>query len=170
MEDCDLASTEQAVSRGAHAARLRRLFSQALTATRTDHDDLRAPSLAELACSELLEAPELSRRELCRKLEVSEGYLSRCFRGELGTSLLEQRTRLRLIHFMAQVVRSQRSMLDAALLSGFGSYSQLHRAFVQRVGLTPRDYLRRSGRNQRGQISLETVLDSGHKMRRFGAQ
>ena len=38
LEDCDLASTDEAVSRGAHAARLRRLFSKALTATRIDHD------------------------------------------------------------------------------------------------------------------------------------
>jgi hypothetical protein len=42
--------------------------------------------------------------------------------------------------------------LDAALLSGFGSYSQLHRVFVQLVYVSPRAYFGGDVRNHRANL------------------
>jgi AraC-like DNA-binding protein len=88
----------------------------------------------------LLEPPALDRTSVCRALDVSKSYLSRRFRAELGVSFAEQRARLRIARFVTHVTREGRNYLDAALLSGFGSYSQLHRVFVQLVYMSPRAY------------------------------
>jgi AraC-like DNA-binding protein len=108
----------------------------------------------------LLEQPWLDRPALCRALDVSEGYLSRRFSAELGVSLLEQRARLRVVRFIAHVTRERRSYLDAALLAGFGSYSQLHRVFVAMLGMSPRAYFEADGRNSRGALTREARENS----------
>ena len=103
----------------------------------------------ELASAALLEDPSLSRPSVCRLLDVSEGYLSRRFQAELGVSFQEQRARVRVARFVTHVSRGGRSALQAALDAGFGSYSQLHRAFTYVVGMSPRHYLRQGGREAR---------------------
>nr|PZN18353.1 MAG: hypothetical protein DIU78_22955 [Pseudomonadota bacterium] len=133
--------------------RLRRALAYAWQSTRAHHDDRRANSLVELACCALLEDPALDRSALCKLLDVSEGYLSRSFRAELGVSFLEQRARLRIVRFITHVVREHKSLLEASLLAGFGSYSQLYRVFVQLVGMSPRAYLSLEMRNQRGSVT-----------------
>lgn len=154
LEDCDLPSTERRDERdGDEQERLARVLAGAHRATRADHDDRRPNSLVELACCLLLEQPALARSEVCRELGVSEGYLSRRFSAELGISFLEQRARLRLVRFLTHVTRERQNFLEASLSAGFGSYSQLHRVFTQLIGMSPRAYLQRGGRNGRGIIS-----------------
>ncbi|HLV66192.1 MAG TPA: AraC family transcriptional regulator [Polyangiaceae bacterium] len=133
--------------------RLRRALAQAWHATRAHHDDRRANSLVELACCALLEDPALDRSALCKMLDVSEGHLSRSFQAELGVTFLEQRARLRIVRFITHVVRERKRLLEASLLAGFGSYSQLYRVFVQLVGMSPRAYLSVEMRNQRGVLT-----------------
>jgi AraC-like DNA-binding protein len=157
-EDCEQTSHDTQ-GRECVGPALRRLVRHAWRATRDEHESLRPNSLVELACCELLERPELDRPALCRHLDVSEGYLSRSFQEELGLSFLEQRSRLRLIRFVSHVTRERRSLLDSALLAGFGSYSQLHRVFTHVVGMGPRQYLSRTGRNERGAVSLRSLTE-----------
>jgi AraC-like DNA-binding protein len=133
-------------------ARLQTALRSAWQATRTEHDDLRANSLVELASCRLHEDPSLGRSELCQELCVSAGYLSRSFRTELGVSFHEQRARVRIAHFLAHAARNRFNWLDAALRSGFGSYSQLHRVFGNLVGMSPRAYLLKGGRNRRALV------------------
>lgn len=122
-----------------------------------DHDDRRETSWVELASCLLLKDPGLDRPAVCRALGVSEGYLSRRFQRELGVSFLERRARLRIVRFVSHVTRDRRSLLDAALLAGFGSYSQLHRVFVDLVGVTPSRYFWRGMRNQRALVSARPM-------------
>lgn len=155
LEDCDLPSTERRPGHDEQSERdrLARALGNAYRATCVDHDDLRPNSLVELACCLLLERPSLARSEVCRELGVSEGYLSRRFRAELGISFLEQRARLRLVRFLTHVTRERQNFLEASLSAGFGSYSQLHRVFSQLIGMSPRAYLQRGGRNGRGLVT-----------------
>jgi AraC-like DNA-binding protein len=132
--------------------RLRTVLRGAWRATRADHNDLRASSLVELASCRLLEDPFLDRAAVCRELDVSAGYLSRRFRADLDTSFQEHRDRARVAHFIAHVGRNRRTGLDAALRSGFGSYSQLYRVFGRLVGMNPREYLTGGGRNRRALV------------------
>lgn len=102
----------------------------------------RAPRLARHAFDVITRDPRLSRAELCRELEVSEGYLSRAFPEVFGTSLAAQRARLRVSSFLslAQEPRTQ-NLLEACLGAGFGSYAQLSRVFSTLSPFSPRTYL-----------------------------
>jgi AraC-like DNA-binding protein len=148
-EHCELTCDDARISPAQSASGIRGALEKAWRATRADHDDLRANSLVELACCLLLEQPSLERSAVCRALDVSESYLSRRFQAELGVSFLEQRSRLRVAHFVSQVTREGRNYLDAALRAGFGSYSQLHRVFAQLVHVSPKHYFAGECRNVR---------------------
>ncbi|HEY5376817.1 MAG TPA: helix-turn-helix transcriptional regulator [Polyangiaceae bacterium] len=149
LDQCDATCVDPALSASEVSARLRAALSTALRATLSDHDDQRALSLVELASCLLLENPGLERAQVCRALDVSEGYLSRRFQLELGISFSEQRARSRICRFVSQVARNGTSYLEAALESGFGSYSQLHRSFTQIVCTSPRAYFSPTLRNLR---------------------
>jgi AraC-like DNA-binding protein/quercetin dioxygenase-like cupin family protein len=147
-EACAVTCANEGLSPEESGQRVREALAGAWRATHDDHDDRRANSLVELACCLVLEEPSLDRSAVCRELDVSEGYLSRVFPRELGLTFVEQRARSRLARFCTHVAREGHSYLDAALLAGFGSYSQLHRVFVGLVGVTPREYFSRGGRNR----------------------
>ena len=149
LEDCDVTCAHGELSAQQSGARLRGALESAWRATRDDHDELRPNSVVELACCLLLEQPGLERPAVARALDVSESYLSRRFQAELGVSFLEQRSRLRVAHFVSQVSRERQNCLQAALLAGFGSYSQLHRVFAQVVQVSPRAYFLGEYRNRR---------------------
>lgn len=149
LEHCDLTCVEEQMSPARAARSLRHGLEAAWRATQDDHDDRRPNSVVELACCLLLERPTLERSEIAQVLGVSESYLSRRFQAELGVSFVEQRSRLRVGHFVSRVAREQRSCLEAALLAGFGSYSQLHRVFAQLVQVSPKTYFSGDYRNQR---------------------
>ena len=148
-ELCEATCARELTTRSETTARLRLALDLAWRATCSNHDDRRALSLVELAGCLLLEDPSLERSQLCHTLDVSEGYLSRRFQSELGLSFLEQRARLRVASFVTHVNRAEQNYLAAALASGFGSYSQLHRVFSSIVGLSPSNYFTLATRNDR---------------------
>jgi AraC-like DNA-binding protein len=156
FEQSEVTCAGDGLEPGEVSRRLRLLLSAAWAATRTDHDDRRALSLVELASCLLFDDPSLGRSEICRALDVSEGHLSRRFQLELGISFLQQRARLRVARFVTHVTRERRNCLEAALASGFGSYSQLHRVFVQVVRASPQRYFSPTLRNSRAnRVTLE---------------
>lgn len=101
-------------------------------------------------------APETSETELACLLNVQPSEVSRAVRRGLGMRLVEFRTRLRLLCFV-QCVDAGASLTRAAFTSGFGSYSQLHRAFRKLLGCAPADYF--SG--QRHQLDALLQQDLG---------
>ena len=90
--------------------------------------------------------PSLSRQELADRLELCPTRLTRAFTKELGVTLSEYRTRVRVERFAGLIESRRMSHLDACFRAGFGSYAQCHRAFVGHMGCSPRDYVARSGR------------------------
>ncbi len=85
--------------------------------------------------------PKLDGQALGQRLGQSPSRLLCVFQGEVGVSLVEYRSRLRLDRFFAAVDQDGSHLLEAALAAGFGSYSQLRRLFRELVGTTPREYL-----------------------------
>jgi AraC-like DNA-binding protein/quercetin dioxygenase-like cupin family protein len=152
LEACSVTCASDSLRPEQSALRLHSALDHAWRATLADHDDRRPNSLVELACCLVLEDPALDRRDVCRVLDVSESYLTRRFQLELGLTFVEQRARSRLARFSTHVARDSRSYLESALDAGFGSYSQLHRVFVQLVGVSPREYFARGGRNERARV------------------
>ena len=83
----------------------------------------------------------LGRRQLATRLGLSESCLSRAFKSEMGFSVSQYRSRLKLERFFALVDRRGGNLLCAALDAGFGSYAQFHRVFRSVLGKTPSEYL-----------------------------
>ncbi len=83
----------------------------------------------------------LSRAELAARLGLSVSGLSRAFKSEMGLSVAQYRSRLRLERFLTLVDPRAGNLLAAALDAGFGSYAQFHRVFRSALGKTPKKYL-----------------------------
>jgi AraC-like DNA-binding protein len=83
----------------------------------------------------------LSLDELAHKAGLSAPRLSRLFKHQTGTSLTAFRQRKSLERFLRIYRKGARySLIEAALLAGFGSYPQFHRVFCRLMGMNPASY------------------------------
>lgn len=84
------------------------------------------------------ESNRLSLDELAKRAGLSAHRLSRLFKQQTGVALVEFRNLQRVEKFMGIYGTGQRrTMLDAALEAGFGSYPQFHRVFRRLTGRSP---------------------------------
>lgn len=80
---------------------------------------------------------------LAKRCHVSEAYLSRVFARQVGVPLSQYRNSVRLGRFLELQRRAQhRSLTELVYESGFGSYAQFYKVFVQNYGHGPRHYFR----------------------------
>jgi AraC-like DNA-binding protein len=78
---------------------------------------------------------------LARRSGLSAHRLSRLFKQQTGIALVDFRNRQRIEKFLQLYGTGQRrTMLDAALEAGFGSYPQFHRVFKRVTGRSPGSY------------------------------
>jgi AraC-like DNA-binding protein len=98
-------------------------------------------ALVERVLRALNDELPLTGERLAGEFGVSSGHLARCFKREMGVSLVDYRNRMRLDKFFEVIQRGSNTtnLLDAALEAGFGSYAQFHRVYRRFVGSTPRD-------------------------------
>jgi len=76
--------------------------------------------------------------EIARRAGLSAHRLSRLFKQQTGVALVDFRNRQRVEKFMGLYGTGQRrTMLDAALEAGFGSYAQFYRVFKRITGSPP---------------------------------
>lgn len=86
---------------------------------------------------------------LARHCGVSEAYLSRMFRRNVGVSLSRYRNSLRLGEFWERFHQAKRpSVAKAALAAGFGSYPRFYKVFVEQYGKGPRALLKDDGASE----------------------
>ena len=100
------------------------------------------------ALTSLMERPELRRSDVASVVRGHPTEVSRHFHKDVGLTLTEYRTRVRLLRFIRAASRREANFLLAALEAGFGSYSQFHRAFQETLGCSPRHYFRDEVRSQ----------------------
>ncbi|MET0413184.1 MAG: helix-turn-helix transcriptional regulator [Polyangiaceae bacterium] len=97
--------------------------------------------------------PEVTRRELARELRAHPSDVSRHFSADVGITLTEYRTRLRLLRFIRAVDEAPVvNLAAAALAAGFGSYSQCHRAFRAALACSPREFFTRPAREAMSEV------------------
>lgn len=72
---------------------------------------------------------------------MSRSQLSRLFKKQTGFTLVEYRQKIQLERFLL-LYGEGRTLLEAALDAGFGSYPQFYRVFQQRFGCSPREYFK----------------------------
>lgn len=74
---------------------------------------------------------------------LSPQRLSRLFKQQMGSGLVEFRNRQRIEHVLGELSSGQaHKLLALALDAGFGSYTQFGRVFRRQVGCTPAEYVR----------------------------
>jgi len=88
----------------------------------------------------------ISLEPLARSAGLSAARLSRLFKQQTGISVTGFRQRQCLERFL-QLYRTgaRYSLIEAALLAGFGSYPQFHRVFCRLMGMNPAAYRKRVG-------------------------
>jgi len=96
--------------------------------------------LTRRALAAIARHPELDRASLARLGRTCPSEIGRYFRRDVVITLVDFRTRLRLIRFIERVDSGTSDLMSAALEAGFGSYSQLHRTFRAVLGCSPRDF------------------------------
>jgi len=86
----------------------------------------------------------ISLEPLARSAGLSAARLSRLFKQQTGISVTGFRQRQCLERFL-QLYRTgaRYSLIEAALLAGFGSYPQFHRVFCRLMGMNPAAYRKR---------------------------
>lgn len=103
------------------------------------------PAVEQAARLMLGEASDWGLDALAARVELSSSRLSRLFKQQTGSSIVEFRNRQRMERFLSQYedATERPTLLEAALEAGFGSYPQFHRVFRQVVGCSPGEYQRR---------------------------
>lgn len=82
--------------------------------------------------------------EVARQAGLSPARLSRLFQQQVGVSLTTFRQQKCLQRFLRIYGTGARhSLIEAALLAGFGSYPQFHRVFCHLMGLSPLKFKQR---------------------------
>ena len=83
----------------------------------------------------------LGLKEIAHRVGLSPSHLCRLFKEQMGLSLVAFRNRQCLDRFVRLYGHGRRrTMIDAAMDAGFGSYAQFYRVFVRHMGCTPAEY------------------------------
>jgi signal transduction histidine kinase/AraC-like DNA-binding protein len=90
-------------------------------------------------------AEALTRETLARYVGVSEDYLTRCFRQELGVTPMAYLNRYRVSRAKELLVAGRKSMTEVAMAVGFSDSNYFGRVFRREVGISPSDYRRQGG-------------------------
>ena len=86
---------------------------------------------------------ELSYRRIAEAFHLSEKYLYKLFKKEVGVTLSQYVLERRIVKAQT-VLNAGGTAGEASLSAGFGDYSVFYRCFVRETGLTPSEYVRAS--------------------------
>jgi YesN/AraC family two-component response regulator len=84
----------------------------------------------------------ISLEDTARHVNMSKEYLARCFRQEMGITLVTYLNRFRVHHARELLNAGNNNLTEVALESGFSSSAYFSRVFKHEVGMRPSDYLK----------------------------
>ncbi len=108
--------------------------------------------LTRRAIAAVSETPNLGCERLAQKLRTNPCEVSRYFHRDVGMTLVQYRTRLRLLRFIRLVDEGSDNLMASAKTAGFGCYSQCHRTFQAELGCAPRQFFFSGLREQMQQL------------------
>jgi AraC-like DNA-binding protein len=91
-----------------------------------------------------VDSADCNLTDLAHRAGLSPSRLSRLFKEQTGSTLVDFRNRQRIERFQQLFGGQNHTLLDAALEAGFGSYPQFHRVFRHIVGCSPKEYARQT--------------------------
>lgn len=83
---------------------------------------------------------------LAKELHLSKYYISHIFKERMNIGFTDFINSLRMEH-ACNLLEKGGSMTEVAFASGFSSIRTFNRVFVQNMGMSPRDYLKKKNRN-----------------------
>lgn len=83
----------------------------------------------------------LKLSDLAAHLYLSEAYLSRCFKKELGCGFVQYLNRVRLAHAVEELLTGSVSVTRAAIAAGFPSVAAFNKLFRETYQMAPSDYI-----------------------------
>lgn len=90
-----------------------------------------------MVCEHLHRTPNVSLVELARAVHYSPFHLSRLFRQEIGATISDHRTNLRVHEVLWRLDAGDRDLHKLAADAGFADHSHMTRTVAARVGRTP---------------------------------
>lgn len=84
--------------------------------------------------------PTLSLNMIADIIHVSDSYLSRCFKTEVGVGLSEYISRFRIDRAKVMLAVEQKSIKTVAQSVGFDNYTYFFRIFKKHTGMTPKEF------------------------------
>jgi len=91
-------------------------------------------------------AERLSLDDLAAHFGLNPAYLSRAFRKESGSTIVEYVNKVRIRKSCLLLKKTESSILDIALCVGYSNLSHFNRFFRRSLGMSPREYRSRSRR------------------------
>jgi len=84
----------------------------------------------------------VTREDVARHVSVSEDYLTRCFRQEMGVTPMAYLNRYRVKQARALLAAGEKNVTQVAFAVGFSDSNYFSRVFRQEVGMSPSAYRR----------------------------
>ena len=82
----------------------------------------------------------ITSEDICKRFACSRSYMSDCFNKEMGMSIREYITRLRMEDAKQLLLYSKISITEIALTVGYADSNYFNSLFKRRIGMTPGQY------------------------------
>ena len=83
---------------------------------------------------------KISLKKLASDLNLSEGYISDCFKKNMGMTIMKYAKKIRIDRAKVLLVTTNTSILDIGLTLGFHDQSHFYKIFKSFTGLSPSEY------------------------------
>ncbi len=83
---------------------------------------------------------QISLKKLSAELNLSEGYISDCFKKHMGMTIMKYAKKIRIDRAKVLLVTTTSSILEIGLTLGFHDQSHFHKVFKSFTGVSPSEY------------------------------
>lgn len=83
---------------------------------------------------------QITLKKLSGELNLSEGYISDCFKKHMGMTIMKYAKKIRIDRAKVLLVTTTSSILEIGLTLGFHDQSHFHKVFKSFTGVSPSEY------------------------------
>jgi AraC-like DNA-binding protein len=83
---------------------------------------------------------QISLKKLASELNLSEGYISDCFKKHMGMTIMKYAKKIRIDRAKVLLITTTNSILEISLTLGFHDQSHFHKVFKSFTGISPSEY------------------------------
>ena len=83
---------------------------------------------------------QISLKKLANEVNLSEGYISDCFKKHMGITIMKYAKKIRIDRAKVLLLTTNNSILEIGLTLGFHDQSHFHKVFKLFTGVSPSEY------------------------------